>query len=305
MDTPKNDRIISIDEELVKGALPKREKDTNKASFGRISLFVGSEKYFGAAALALEAALRGGVGYATLVSVSEVNKLMKLKFPEALYKERKPFSEMEKEDIEALAASDEVHGNIVIGPGCEASAELCLLLLELMNTDGGFILIDADAINSLALDRERAINAIKNSRRRVILTPHPLEFSRLSGLDIPKGAEARVSAVKRFYSEIKGSNLNHVLLLKGAGTLVYGGDMLFINTSGSSALAKAGSGDVLSGLIGALLAQNPKSDTKTVASAAYLHGAAADRLSLELSEYGVIPSDLPCAIAKEIKRIIK
>lgn len=297
-----NPEIITAD--FVKKVLPERPKNSNKGSFGKISLFVGGKKYFGASALALEAALRGGVGYTTLFGEREQNRLLKLKFPEALYKERKPFSEMTDADIEEILATPEAGGNIVIGCGAEASLGLARLLIALLNTEGGFILIDADAINSLSYIRAEAFSAIRNSKRRIIFTPHHMELSRISGIDIEKINEDRVSAARCFYSEIESEHVNHILLLKGAGTLVLCGDRLYINSSGSSALAKAGSGDVLAGLIGAMVAQNPDVAPEAVAASTYLHGAAADTLSASLSEFGVTPSDLPIAIAKEIKSLI-
>ena len=92
------------------------------------------------------------------------------------------------------------------------------------------------------------------------------------------------------------------LLLKGAGTIVADGDGAFLNETGSSALSKGGSGDVLAGAVGAFLAEGV-APTEALAMGAYLHGAAGDSLAKELSEYGVLPSELPRQMAKEITKL--
>ena len=133
---------------------------------------------------------------------------------------------------------------------------------------------------------------IKESKRKVVLTPHPLEFARISGTDVASVQRNRISASVKFAKENRC-----ILILKGAGTIVTDGDSVFINGSGSSALAKAGSGDVLAGLVSSLCA-SVKDPLIASVLAVYFHGAAADRASDRLSSYGVTPSDLPMKIAE-------
>ena len=143
------------------------------------------------------------------------------------------------------------------------------------------------------------VSAIKNAKRRVILTPHPLELSRLLDLPVEAINEHRLTVAREFAREN-----NCILVLKGAATVVTDGTTTYINSSGSSALAKAGSGDVLAGFLAGVIASSVD-PLSASALAVYLHGLAADELALELSELGVIPSDLPREMARQIAKLIK
>ena len=186
-------------------------------------------------------------------------------------------------------------GSSIVGSGSGCSPELAALLKELTASEGGPLVLDADAINSIA--KYGDTEWLKNAQRPIILTPHPLEFSRLSGLDVNYVQAHRIECAKRFAAEY-----SCILVLKGAATLITDGRELYVNTSGSSALAKAGSGDVLAGLILSLLGFMPP-DAKCAALGAYLHGVAGDNLSKILSSYGVTPSDLPREIARVISEL--
>ena len=113
-----------------------------------------------------------------------------------------------------------------------------------MRARGGTLILDADAINALSGLGKEGIEKLKNAKRTVVLTPHPLEFARLSGVDVSYLQLNRLSIAEKFAKEN-----GIILVLKGAGTIVTNGDDVYINTVASSALAKAGSGDVLAGLI--------------------------------------------------------
>ncbi|MBR5449624.1 MAG: NAD(P)H-hydrate dehydratase, partial [Clostridia bacterium] len=128
----------------------------------------------------------------------------------------------------------------------------------------------------------------------VVLTPHPLEFARLSGNSVDDVQLHRIEAAMKYAAE------NRVILaLKGAATVITDGKTVYINSSGSSALSKAGSGDVLAGFTASLIASGADPFTGTALSV-YLHGAAADSLSSELSAFSITPSDLPIAMGRQI-----
>jgi len=283
-----------IDHALAREILPKRKSDSRKGSFGRAALIVGSEKYPGAAMLSLEAALRGGAGYVNYIGRKSLCERFSLRSPEALYTELDYRVDSERE---AIITTTSRASAILIGCGCEPSESLYLTVSELLFTDGAPTILDADAINAIA--EFGSSNIIKNAKRRVILTPHPLEFSRLTGL-----AVAEIQAKRQSVAEDFAAKYNCILVLKGAGTVITDGDTTYINTSGSSALAKAGSGDVLAGILVSLLAfaDNP---LETAALAAYIHGRAGDNLAKELSEFGVTPSDLPLECARVIAELEK
>ena len=135
--------------------------------------------------------------------------------------------------------------------------------------------------------------------RTVILTPHPLEFARLSDSAVSDVQLHRIEAAVKFAAENKC-----VLVLKGAATVTTDGTEVYINSSGSSALAKAGSGDVLAGFLTSLVASGMPA-LSGAALAVYLHGLAADALAREYSAFSVTPSDLPLELGRQIARLTK
>ncbi len=281
-----------------KSVLPKRPEDSNKGTFGRLFAYVGSRTYIGAALLCLESALRGGAGYVELCSEISVWESVVLRFPEIVYREAPPTELLGEKDIKAVIEAEKRSTATLIGCGGGRSENLCKLVLALLSSEGAPLIIDADAINSLAQDRENSVNALANSKRRVIITPHPLEFSRISGIPVDEISNNRQRAAEAF-----AKRASVIVLLKGSGTVITDGEKTYINTSGSSALAKAGSGDCLGGLLASLVASGGDSLLELSALAAYIHGKAADNLSSEFSRFGVTPSDLPKEMAKVIKTI--
>lgn len=299
-----NDEIIRqfssntyyLDRRLASSLVPVRAANSSKGSFGKLLLITGSESFRGAAHLSLEAALRSGVGYVTYIGEKTVIESLLSKFPEAIYK-----------PIDACAATEsaldmilaETHKNTatLIGSGSSQSEALLRLTERLLAEGSSPIVLDADAINVLSRDRDRSKNLIRSSARPVILTPHPLEFSRLSGLSTDYIQSHRLLVAKEFANE-----WGVTLVLKGAATVVTDGRLTYINSSGSSALAKAGSGDVLAGSLASLVASGV-APICACALAVYVHGIAADALAESFSELGVTPSDLSKEIARQICRL--
>ena len=285
-----------VDEELAVELLPKRGENTNKGNFGKLLMATGSSRYPGAAHLSLEAALRSGVGYVTFLGEKELADSLLPKLPEAIYK---TFSieEAGSEEISDVLRLSHSHTAVLVGSGSSRSKGLALFVEALLKEEGEPLILDADAINVLAENPENARRLLKAAPRKVVLTPHPLELSRISGLTTDEIQQNRLAVAKTFALEN-----NCILVLKGAGTVVTDGHLTYINSSGSSALAKAGSGDVLAGHLAALVASGID-PLGASALAVYLHGRAADVLVDELSEFGVIPSDLPREIAHQISKI--
>ena len=286
--------LYITDAALAASLLPKREQNTSKGSFGRAALITGSERYVGAAMLALEAALRGGAGYIDFLGSAALCESLRMRFPEAIYT---LLDYTVDSGREALVAQTSRAGAILVGSGCESTEALYLAVAELLSTDGAPVVLDADAIN--AISSYGNTNIIRNSHRRVILTPHPLEFSRLTGYTVEEIQSDRLTLARDF-----AASHGCILVLKGSGTVITDGDISYVNSSGSSALAKAGSGDVLAGLLTSLLAFSTDA-LKTAALAVYIHGRAGDNLAVELSEFGVTPSDLPRECARVIAELSK
>jgi len=245
---------------------------------------VGSEKYLGAAHLSLEAALRGGAGLTYFIGNEKTIPELRSKFPEAIYLEPKSLEELKG----AVLRLD----SLLIGCGSGTSDELYGFIEYALENFDGQLIIDADGLNSIAVFGTPDI--LKTAKKQPIITPHPLELSRLSGCEVAEIEKCRLGFAKDF-----SQKYNCILLLKGAATVITDGDRVFINGSGSSALAKGGSGDALSGLIASLSASGNDA-LSAVALAAFVHGRAGDTLSELLSPIGVTPSDLPLAMAKEL-----
>ena len=130
-----------------------------------------------------------------------------------------------------------------------------------------------------------------------MITPHPLEFARLSGTEVSYIQSHRLEAAEKFALENSCT-----VVLKGAGTIITDGDEVYINFAGTSALAKAGSGDVLAGFMASLIAQKSVSAKTAAALAVYYHAKAGESLAEEYSSYGVTPSDLPREMARQIAK---
>lgn len=278
---------VSITPQLVREALPPRPCDGHKGTFGTAALLCGSEAYPGAALLAAETCLRMGAGKTALLSVPSVLSLALLRTPELL---ARPLDTLSPDTVIPLVADASA---ILVGCGWGVGQDRWLLLEALLSCDGPPLVLDADALNVLASHRERATELLKQATRSVILTPHPLEFSRISGHPLPVGEEARAAEACEM-AALWGA----VVLLKGAHSLVALPDgTLYRSPFATSALAKGGSGDVLAGAIVSLLAAGASPAHATLA-ATYLHGLAGDTLSRTLSACGVTPSDLPRAIVE-------
>lgn len=285
--------------EQIRAWIPTREENTHKGSFGKLVIFAGSEAYRGAPLLVAEGAARMGVGLVRLVSERAVTDLACTALPELLLSDAPTIASWdEAQTARALSLCDGAKA-IVVGPGCGVSEGLYRFVLALLGSEGCPVLLDADALGALALYREQSISALKAARRCVVMTPHPLELGRLLGV----GA-ADVQAHREAYATEFAARAGVSLLLKGQGTIITDGVRVYCNPTGSSALAKGGSGDVLSGAVGALLAQGA-APLAALAVGAYLHGQAADTLAKELSLYGVTPSDLPKQMARELGALLK
>lgn len=295
-----NFRYNLIDEDWAGENLPEREKNSNKGSFGKLLVICGSESYRGAAHLALEAALRGGVGAVRFLGAASLVSELAAKYPEVIYKENKPLPMLSDEEIAEICSLSAKNEATLIGSGSENTDGLLRLTLALLKTEGGALILDADAINALSTIGNDGVLAIRNAKRRVILTPHPLEFARLIGSAVAEVQLNRLTLAEKFAKEN-----NAILVLKGAGTIITDGSEVYINVAGSSSLAKAGSGDVLAGFLSAMVAQGSAAPLVSSALAVYIHAASGDSLANEFSTYGVTPSDLPKEMARHLAQLQK
>lgn len=246
--------------------LPRRDENSNKGSFGKILNIAGSKYMPGAAVLSSLAALRTGAGFVVLASDDGVLKTVAVSAPEVVLA---PF-------IKISQLLQEVS---VISIGCGLSTENYDVFMLTMHLRKNLpTVIDADGLNILA---ESKIILDKNT----ILTPHPKEASRLLGCSLEEVLEDMEISAKKI-----SEKYNCVTVLKSHRTVVTDGELVYKNTTGNSALAKAGSGDVLCGIISGLLAQK-MSVFEAACLGVYLHGLAGEFAAKSLSEYGVLASD--------------
>ena len=150
--------------EWAKRTLPKRKQDANKGSYGRLFVYVGSDTYMGAAHLVIESALRGGAGYVEAAASGELRKTLLLKFPEVIYKDFPSANKLGSEDMKTLVSEQRRSTATLVGCGSSKSRKLYEVISMLLSEDGGTLILDADAINSMAENRESALALLKNAK---------------------------------------------------------------------------------------------------------------------------------------------
>lgn len=266
---------------------PQRKKSDNKGTYGRLLNVAGSVCFSGAAALSTKAALRTGAGIVTLATPYNVGVALAGNICEATYlllpQDEKGFAS--EGSTEVIASILPAVSAISIGCGLGDSENTYKIVKYVLENTTCPVILDADGINSI----KTHINLLKDNDKgnRIILTPHPKEFSRICGKSVAEIQQNRIAAAKEFAVEY-----GVILLLKGVNTVIATPDgRAFVNITGNPALAKGGSGDVLCGIIGGIAAQGVKPCYAAIMGA-YYHGLCADRLSESRSMAGILPSDI-------------
>jgi ADP-dependent NAD(P)H-hydrate dehydratase len=264
--------------------LPPRPADSHKGDFGRVLVVAGSRGMSGAAALAGQGALRGGAG---LVHVAVPEEILPIIAAANLCYLTAPLPQDEHgrlsaaagDPLRALVAANDV---TALGPGLGQSPALTGLVLAVLKEAPGPLVLDADALNAL----QAQTKVLHGRAVPPVLTPHPGEFARLTGGSPPASPAQREEQSLRF-----AAAHGVVLVLKGHVTLVTDGKRLYANTTGNPGMATGGSGDVLTGLIAALLGQGLK-PFAAAQLGVYLHGLAGDLARDAVGEVSLIASDL-------------
>jgi NAD(P)H-hydrate epimerase len=265
--------------------LPFRAPDAHKFNAGTLLLIVGSNQYRGAAMLAGEAALRMGCGMVYLGVPASIRPQVDIGLREAI---TFPLPETADGTIAEQAAAViapylERADAVAIGPGLGRHEETDRFVRDFVAATARPIVVDADAITAFA-GRADAIDSIP---RNSVFTPHSGELKRLLGTDIPTGAPERIAATRQI-----AERLGCTLLHKGAPSLIADPEEgLWINTSGNSALASGGTGDVLTGMVGGLLAQGA-GPMDAACSASFVHGKSGEFAAEDHGTRGVIAGDL-------------
>ena len=285
-------------------ALPPRDRQGHKGDYGRVLVVGGSRGMVGAVALAANAALRGGAGLATLAAPETVQLAAATLCPCAT---SVPLAcgadgQLSAGALRQFRRAAERADAVAVGPGMAVGARQQEIVRAALGLETPVVL-DADGLNALA-----AIDDWPSLRAGpLVLTPHPGEFARLTGRSVGEIQAARESAAvaaTRDWAERSPESAGPlVLLLKGAGTVVTDGLRVRINETGNPGMATGGSGDVLTGLVAALLAQQ-LGPFDAASLGAHLHGLAGDLAARDLSQPALIATDLLDYLLRAIARHI-
>ncbi len=269
-----------------------RVPDSNKGMYGHVLVVAGARGTGGAAAMASVAALRSGAG---LVTAAVPASILATVAQAALELMTVPMLEGEDGEIssanlapERLKALLERMTVLAVGPGLGQHPETEEFILELVSQTRQPLVLDADALNMLAKDPSK----IDGHNRPLVITPHPGEMARLIGGSVKDVQADREGVARRF-----ATTHNVTVVLKGWRTLIAHPDgAIAVNTTGNPGMAKGGSGDILTGIVAAMLAQyardlTPDSVARAVEAAVYLHGLAADLAVIEQDEHTLLATD--------------
>jgi hydroxyethylthiazole kinase-like uncharacterized protein yjeF len=266
--------------------LPYRAPDANKGDFGKLFVLAGSEGFTGAAAMTAESALRCGSGLVVLGCPKSLGDIFEIKLTEVI---KHPLPEVRNKRCFALRGLGEIREQVkwadalAVGPGIGTYHETRDLIFRLISKLDKPAVFDADALNNLAKD----ISQLKGHPAPIVISPHPGEMARLTGKSIPDIQKDRINTALSFAQEY-----NLVCILKGAPSVIAApSGQVWINPTGNEGMATAGSGDVLTGIIGGLLAQGML-DIDAAVLACYLHGLAGDLARDEYGSRGMIAGDI-------------
>ena len=272
-----------------------RPRDSNKGKYGHVLIVAGSRGKSGAAAMSGVAALRAGAGLVTVACPESALSAVASHAPELM---TEPLPETAEgaialsglERIKKLADKRTLVG---IGPGIGTGDETKQVVNRLFNELEKPMVVDADGLNCVAGGDWKGTRALR------VLTPHPGEMSRLNRQSIAEIQRDRVAAARAFACERRIT-----LVLKGEGTLIAFQDgRVWVNPTGSPAMATGGTGDILTGMISGLMGQFPEDPERALAAAVYLHGLAGEMAARHLTEQNVIATDLLRYLPEGIRAI--
>lgn len=273
-----------------------RKKYAHKGDSGHLLVLAGSAGKTGAAILAARGALHGGCGLVSLCVPANLNTIFEVNLVEAMTIPLSSPSILTMEDVATIEKNISGKSALVLGPGIGTNSRTAELVLHLYHTVTAPLILDADALNILAKYADK-LHAPKGPR---ILTPHPGELARMLNVTPAEIQDDRMEAARQAVEKYAQGEHEFILVLKGAGTVIaYKENKVMVNTSGNPNMATGGMGDVLTGIIGALICQGllPR---EAAGAGVFLHGAAGDILSEEKG-FGFTASEL----AEQLPSVIK
>ena len=274
--------------EDVLALLPDRKENAHKGNFGRVLLLCGSRGFTGAAYLAAMGALRTGAGLVYLGVPESIYGIEAVKLNEpVIFPLPDESGRLSADAVPKILARLPQMDAVVLGCGLGQSQGAEGVVRWVLEQARCPVVLDADGINLIGRHRD----VLRGRAGATILTPHQGEFVRLG---FPIG-EDRMASARQAARE-----LGCVMVLKGHGTCVTDGQREYINPTGNPGMAVGGSGDVLAGIIGSLLGQG-LAPLEAAACGCWLHGAAGDKCSRELGQYGMLPTDMLNALPRLLK----
>jgi len=290
-------RIELITAEFVVGALPVRAPTAHKGDCGRLFVLAGSRGLAGAGALCARAACRSGAGLCALGCPASLQEMYMTKLDETT---TVGLPEVATRGVLAVRALGEIQralgraNALAIGPGLGRHHETAELIRRLVRTVTVPFVLDADGLNAF----EKDASALEGAHAPGVLTPHAGEFRRLTGEEAPTDFDARCEALRKM-----AKRFGSVVLLKGAPTLVADVDgQVYLSPTGNAGLATGGTGDVLTGVIGALLAQGSPPLSAALCGA-YIHGLAGEIASERYGQRAMIAGDVIDALPEAYGRV--
>ena len=280
--------IRQLNHELVLSLLPDRNPWGHKGNFGKLLLLCGSRGYTGAAFFAAMGALRSGAGLVFLGVPESIYGIEAVKLNEpVIFPLPDAGGRLSADAVPEILARLPQMDAVLVGPGLGQSEGTLAVVRAVLEKAECPVVGDADGINVLSAHRD----LLRGRKSPTILTPHDGEFARLGGVI----GEDRMAAAAALAEE-----LGCVVLLKGHETCITDGTDGYLNPTGNPGMAVGGSGDVLAGVITALLGAGLP-PLEAAACGAWLHGAAGDRCAAELGQYGMLPTDMLSALPRLMK----
>lgn len=289
---------IDTDEVSVYTDSLRREEDCHKGSNGHLLVIGGSTGKSGAALLSARGALRSGCGLVSICTPPNINVVYQTAMAEAMTVVVETDDILTSADFELIRSSLSDKNCIVMGPGIGQDPGTVELVLDLYHHAPQPMVIDADGLNALACNLDK-LRAPAGPR---ILTPHPGEMARLTGLSATEVQADRFTTLKKCFDQFRAAESELIIVLKGSGTLTSDGSTIWVNRTGNPAMASGGMGDVLSGVIGSLVCQG-LTCYEAARFGTFLHGLSGDRLQ-EVAGVGFSASELADELPPTLTRII-
>jgi len=274
-----------------------RSPESNKGSYGHVLVVGGAVGKAGSVAMAGMSALRSGAGLSTVATPKSVLATVAGFHPELM---TEPLPETEggmisadaSEKLEALIKGKSV---LAIGPGISRHAETAELVRVLVSRCPIPVVLDADGLNAF----EGHTDELTGKRRLLVVTPHPGEMARLAGISTAEVQKDRLGVARKFAAEH-----DVVVVLKGHRTIVVQPDgEAWVNTTGNPGMSTGGTGDILTGIVAGMIAQNPNDSLLAVLAAVHLHGLAGDLMLESVGEHSLVATDLLRGLPEAFKSV--